>query len=173
MVTLCFFLKKAFKVNLIKYPDPILTTPCVDFDFDNPPIDPHKLAKDMLLFMYDNKGIGLSANQVGYPYRVFVIRGEPTPFAMFNPKIVSKSEDTTYLDEGCLSFPGVIVKIKRSNQVRVRFMTPSGGTDTKTFDGLTAKAIQHEMDHLDGILFYNRANKYHRDKALKGFYNVG
>lgn len=159
-------------MELVKYPNPILTTPCQPFDFYNPPIDPHHLATEMLKFMYENKGIGLSANQVGYPYRVFVIRGEPTPFAMFNPKIVSMSDDKTYLDEGCLSFPGVVVKIKRSSQVRVRFMTPSGGTDTKTFDGLSAKAIQHEMDHLDGKLFFNRANKYHRDKALKGFYDV-
>lgn len=159
-------------MQLVKYPDPILTTPCQLFDFNIPPINPHHLATEMLSFMYDIKGIGLSANQVGYPYRVFCIRGEPTPFVMFNPKIVSMSDEKTVLDEGCLSFPGIIVKIKRSSQVRVRFMTPSGGTDTKTFDGLSAKAIQHEMDHLDGILFFNRANKYHRDKALKGFYNV-
>lgn len=157
-------------MELVKYPDPLLTTPCQEFDFSNPPIDPEKLAHDMLDFMVKAKGIGLSANQVGFPYRVFTMRGEPS-FACFNPKIVHKSDEVTYLDEGCLSFPNVVCKIKRSNEVRLRFQTYSGAVTTKTFHGLTAKVIQHEMDHLDGVLFFNRANKYHRDKALKGFYN--
>lgn len=157
-------------MELVKYPDPLLTTPCQEFDFNNPSFDPEKVAQEMLDFMVKAKGIGLSANQVGIPYRVFVMRGEPS-FACFNPKIVNQSDEVTYLDEGCLSFPNVVCKIKRSNEVRLRFQTPSGATTTKTFHGLTAKVIQHEMDHLDGILFFNRANRYHRDKALKGFYN--
>jgi peptide deformylase len=154
-------------MNLVKYPNPILTTPCQEFDFKNPVRDPNDLALDLLSFMIDNNSIGLSANQVGIPYRVLVTRGEPN-FAMFNPKIVFKSKTVTLLDEGCLSFPGVVCKIKRSSEIRVRFQMPSGGTTTKVFNGLTAKVIQHEIDHLDGVLFYNRANKFHRDKALKG-----
>lgn len=159
-------------MNLVKYPDPILTTPCEKFDFANPPLDPNKLVKDLLEFMIENNSIGLSANQVGIPYRVFVTRGDPN-FAIFNPKIVSVGNELTFLDEGCLSFPGVTCKIKRYNEVRLRFQMPSGIVTTKVFNGLTAKVIQHEMDHLDGILFYNRANKYHRDKALKGRKNAG
>lgn len=158
-------------MELVKYPNPILTTPCQEFDFNNPPVDPETLAHNMIDFMTKAKGIGLSANQVGLPYKVFAMKGDPN-FVCFNPKIVNLSEDQTFLDEGCLSFPGVICKIKRSNEVRLRFQTYSGATTTKTFHGLTAKVIQHEMDHLDGVLFFNRANKYHRDKALKGFYNV-
>lgn len=158
-------------MELVKYPNPILTTPCQEFDFNNPPFDPDAVSQEMLDFMVKQKGIGLSANQVGLPYRMFVMRGEPS-FACFNPKIVYTSEQQTFLDEGCLSFPNIIVKVKRSVEVRLRFQTPSGATTTKTFNGLTAKVIQHEMDHLDGILFFNRANKYHRDKALKGFYDV-
>lgn len=154
-------------MNLVKYPNPILTTPCQEFDFKNPVRDPNDLALDLLSFMIENNSIGLSANQVGIPYRVLVTRGEPN-FAMFNPKIVFKSREVTLLDEGCLSFPGVVCKIKRSSEIRVRFQMPSGGTTTKVFNGLTAKVIQHEIDHLDGVLFYNRANKFHRDKALKG-----
>jgi peptide deformylase len=75
------------------------------------------------------------------------------------------------LPEACLSVPGVSVKVKRAGEIRVRFQTPSGLTTTKTFNGLTAKTIQHEIDHLDGIMFFNRANRYHRDKAMKGYYN--
>jgi len=155
--------------ELIKYPDTRLTTCVPDFDFSNPPTDPVQLSADMLQVMYDKKGVGLSANQLGLPYRVFVMRGDEYSFACFNPKIMNLSDDQTILEEGCLSFPGINVKLKRSNTVRLRFTTPSGGTDTKTFDGLTARVVQHEMDHLDGVLFFNRANRYHREKALKGF----
>jgi peptide deformylase len=158
-------------MELVKYPNDILTTPTQQFDFANPPQDPYELAKVMIEKMNDFKGIGLSANQVGIPYRVFVMRGLEHNFACFNPKLVFKSDEENLLEEGCLSFPGVNVKLKRSNTVRLRFQTPSGGIDTKTFDGLTARVVQHELDHLNGILFFNRANKYHRDKALKGFYN--
>jgi peptide deformylase len=155
--------------SIIKYPNEILTTSTQEFDFANPPINPHDLVTEMLDTMYKSNGVGLSANQVGLPYRVFVMRGNEYNFACFNPKIVSKSDNTTLLEEGCLSFPGLVVKIARSNSVRLRFQTQSGGTDTKTFDGLSARVVQHEMDHLDGKLFYNNAHRYHRDKALKGY----
>ena len=89
---------------------------------------------------------------------------------MFNPKIVYMNDEKSNLEESCMSVPGVAVKVKRSTNLRVRFQTPSGGTDTKTFNGMSAKIIQHEMDHLDGIMFFNRANRYHRDKGMKGYY---
>jgi peptide deformylase len=75
------------------------------------------------------------------------------------------------MDEACLSFPGVTAKIKRSREIRVRFQAPSGAVVTQKFEGLTARIFQHELDHLDGVLFFNRAGRYHREKALKGFYN--
>lgn len=159
-------------MNIVKYPNDILVTPTNEFDFSNPPSDPHELARSMLQTMYDSNGVGLSANQVGLPYRVFVMRGDEYSFACFNPKIVSMSDQTTVLEEGCLSFPGLVVKVPRANTVRLRFQTPSGSVDTKKFDGLSARVIQHEMDHLDGLLFYNKAHRYHREKALKG-YNYG
>lgn len=158
-------------MNIVKYPDPILTTPCQKFDFNNPPIEPYELAQTLIDTCHEHKGIGLSANQIGYPYRVFCIIGAES-FVMFNPKIVSVDKDKmATLSEACMSAPSIDVKVKRSGQVRVRFQTPSGLTDTKTFHGLTAKTIQHEMDHLDGIMFFNRANRYHREKAMKGYYN--
>lgn len=158
-------------MNIVKYPDPILTTPCQTFDFNNPPIEPYQLAQTLIDTCHEHKGIGLSANQIGYPYRVFCIIGAES-FVMFNPKLVSVDADKMVtLSEACMSVPGVDVKVKRSGQVRVRFQTPSGLTDTKTFHGLTAKTIQHEMDHLDGFMFFNRANRYHREKAMKGYYN--
>jgi len=157
--------------HLIKYPDPILTTSCEPFDFASSPGDPSELAIGLMQLMNQYNTIGLSANQVGVPFRVFVLRSHPENFACFNPKIVFQSEEKELMEEACLSFPGVNVKIKRSKSIRVRFQTPSGETVTTNFDGLTARTFQHEIDHLDGVLFFNRANKYHRDKALKGFYN--
>jgi peptide deformylase len=158
-------------MNLVDPNDPILTTPCQIFDFNNPPFDPIEFAKDLVKFMYDKNGIGLAANQVGVPYRVFAMRGQPENFVCYNPKIVQPSEMKIELEEGCLTYPNLLVKITRPQHVRVRFTTPNGDTMTKQFTGLTARIFQHELDHLDGVIFYNRANRYHRDQALKKWRN--
>jgi peptide deformylase len=154
-------------MELVKPNDPILTRPCESFDFRNPPVDPIEFAKELVEFMYDRNGIGLAANQVGFAYRVFAMRGAPENFVCFNPKIIHSSEKTIILEEGCLTFPGLTVKIKRPQHVRVRFTTPNGEIITKQFTGMTARIVQHELDHLDGIVFYNKANRFHRDKALE------
>lgn len=156
---------------IIKYPDPVLTTPTQPFDFKAPPGDPQELAVAMMQVMNEHNAVGLAANQLGVPFSVFVLRGHPHNFVCFNPKIVFYSPEEEAENEGCLSFPGVNVKIKRSKEIRVRFQTPSGETVTQTFTGLTARAFQHEMDHLDGKIFVNRANRVHRDKAMRKYYN--
>jgi peptide deformylase len=74
---------------------------------------------------------------------------------------------TVSLEEGCLTFPGLTVKIKRPQHIRVRFTKPNNETITRQFTGMTARIFQHELDHLDGIIFYNRANRFHRDRALE------
>lgn len=153
-------------MELVKANDPILTTVCENFDFRNPPFDPIEFSKELVKHMYDWNGMGLAANQVGVPYRIFAMRGSPENFVCFNPKIVQPSEAEIALDEGCLTFPGLYVKIKRPQHVRVRFTTPNGETITKQFTGMTARIFQHEIDHLDGIVFYNKANRIHRDRAL-------
>ena len=154
-------------MELVKSNDPILTTPCQKFNFQTPPFNPIEFAQELVTFMYESNGIGLAANQVGVPYRVFAMRGSPEHFVCYNPKVVQPSEMMVSLEEGCLTFPGLAVKIKRPQHVRVRFQTPNGDTITKQFTGMTARIFQHEMDHLDGIVFYNRANRFHRDKALE------
>jgi peptide deformylase len=156
---------------IVKFPNPILMKPVQPFDFNNPFQDPIELSLELMKEMNDNNGIGLAANQIGKPYAVFTMKGYPDNFVCFNPKIVNTSDDMVEMEEACLSFPGVILKIKRPSQVRLRFQMPSGLTDTKTFDGLTARTIQHEIEHLNGELFINKANRYHRDKAMKGYYN--
>jgi len=156
---------------IIKYPDPILSKPVPDFNFIIPHISPHDIATKLLSVMNDNNLISLSANQLGLPHRVFCMRGYPENYVCFNPRIVYNSDEVTLLEEACVSFPGINVKVKRSKDIRVRFQTPSGAVTTQKFEGLTARTFQHELDHLDGILFFNRANRYHREKALKGYYN--
>lgn len=121
----------------------------------------------MVKCMYNNNnGIGLSANQVGVPYRIFAMRGLPENFVCINPRVIMPSEETILLDEGCLSYPNLFVKIKRPRHVRVRFQTPNGDTMTQMFTGISARCFLHEMDHMDGLVFYRHANDYHRHQAM-------
>jgi len=156
-------------MKLVDKNDQILRQKCEPFDFENPPVDPIEFAKDLVKTMYEKNGIGLAANQVGFPYRVFALRAHPENFVCFNPKIVNSSPQMSYIIEGCLTYPGLGVKIKRPDEVRVRFAMPNGDVRTETFRGLTAHAFQHEMDHLDGVIFYTKATAYHREQAFKNW----
>jgi len=151
---------------LVDKNDLILKTELEYFDFSNPPTDPIQLARDLAETMIENKGLGLAANQVGLPYRAFVINGEQI-LACFNPKIVDSSADQVYMLEGCLSHPGLSVKIKRPAVIKVRFTVPNGETRTEKFEGLTARVFQHELDHLNGIVHINRASVIHKEQAFK------
>lgn len=144
-----------------------LSIPTIPFDFNNPPVDPVALAEKLAKVMKENLGLGLAANQIGIGLSVFAMNSHPEVFVCFNPKIVHLSEEQILLEEGCLSFKNLIVPIKRSKEIRVRFQTPNGETLTKTFNGMSARVFQHEISHLEGKLFYNEANKYHRDKAFR------
>ena len=154
-------------MELVKQNDPILKRSLEDFDFSNPPFDPIEFAQNLIKLLYEHNGLGIAANQIGVPYRIFAMRGSPENFVCFNPKIVSVSKDKVVLEEGCLTYPGLIVKIKRPSMVRIRFNTPNGDTLTKQFIGMTARICQHEYDHLEGIQFFERANKFHRDQAMR------
>ena len=147
-------------------PASLLRTKMERFDFSNPPIDPIELAKILTETMLKEKGIGLAANQLNLPFNVFVIKSNPVICA-FNPRIVDYSGDEVYLEEGCLSYPGLVVKIKRPEKVRVRFTQPNGETITQEYHGLTARTVQHEIDHLNGIVFYERATRIHKDRAFR------
>lgn len=153
-------------LNLVDKHNPLLRQTMEDFDFSNPPTDPIQLAKDLTETMLHHKGLGIAANQCGLPYRVFALTGERITVC-FNPKIVFSSEQLVYINEGCLTYPGVIVKIKRPAILRVRFTMPNGETTTTRFEGLSARCFQHEMDHLNGIVHLSRANQFHKRKALK------
>jgi peptide deformylase len=152
--------------EIVNQYDPILREEMPRFDFNNPSVDPVQLYNDLGETMIENDGMGLSANQIGVRARAFVIRAEEI-IGVFNPKIVYTSDELIYLEEGCLSYPNLFVKIKRPKFIRVRFTHPDGVTETRKFDGLTARAFQHELDHLDGVLFTKRANGIHLAQAKK------
>ena len=155
--------------KLVDSYDPILKQPTQKFDFNNPPIDPKELQDNLTETVIQLKGTGLAANQVGLPYRVAVCGHWSKPeelITLFNPNIVDLSGDLYYAEEGCLSFPGLFVKVKRNMNIRVRYQLHDGTTDTSTLDGWAARIIQHEVDHLDGITYLDRANRIHRDQAM-------
>jgi peptide deformylase len=144
-----------------------LTKPTEAFNFADPQVDPVQLAEKLVQVMYDYAGVGLASNQIGIGLSVLAIRGYPEDMVLFNPKIVHYVPEQVVMEEGCLSFPGLVVKIKRSKEIRVRFQGPHGEFFTKPFTGMTARIVQHEIDHLNGVLFYNRASKFHRDQAFR------
>ena len=146
---------------------PLVLNSCSEWDFGHEENDPIQLAKDLVKFMYEKNGLCLAANQVGIPKRVFSMRGHPENFVCFNPKIVMPSETQVVLEETSLTYPNLIVKIKRPRDIRVRFQTPNGETRTDTFTGMTARTFQHALDHINGTRFFNNANAYHRQQAMK------
>lgn len=150
--------------DLVDANDPILKQKLPRFDFNNPPADPHEIAHILAQTMIKNEGLGLAANQVGLPYRVFVVMGNPI-LCCFNPMIVDESEDTLLMEEGCLSHPNLYVKIKRPQVIRIRYTRPDGVTVTEQYQDLTARVMQHELDHLDGICHLQRANPIHLQQA--------
>ncbi len=117
------------------------------------------LANDMLETMYDAPGIGLAAPQIGMTRRLIVMdcvkeEGEaPQPMIMFNPEIILKSDDLNVYEEGCLSIPDQYAEVTRPAEVRVRWLDMNGNEQERDFDGLWATCVQHEIDHLNGVLF--------------------
>lgn len=153
-------------LDLVKITDPVLITPTKPFDFQNPPMDPIQLAKDLTETMLVKNGLGLAANQVGIPYQVFVVKANPV-LAVFNPEILDFSEEHGSLYEGCLSWPGLFVKVDRPEDIRIRYTQPNGNVILKTYFGLTARVMQHEYEHLSGGVFWSECSKLCLDMAIK------
>ncbi|MES2751522.1 MAG: peptide deformylase [Pseudomonadota bacterium] len=132
------------------------------------------LADDMFETMYDAPGIGLAAIQVAEPLRLITMdlakkEGENEPRVFINPEILSSSEDLSVYEEGCLSIPEYYEEVERPAQVRVRFMDIAGKIHEEDADGLFATCIQHEIDHLNGVLFVDYLSKLKRDRVMKKF----
>ncbi|MGZ2259132.1 peptide deformylase [Roseobacter sp. A03A-229] len=145
------------KRKILLHPDPRLkkvSAPLPDLSDDL-----RALADDMLETMYDAPGVGLAAPQVGILQRLVVmdcVKGEnetPRPLIMFNPEIVSSSDETNVYEEGCLSLPEQFADVTRPAEVEVRWIDRDGKEQQEVFDGLWATCAQHEIDHLEGKLF--------------------
>lgn len=155
------------KMNLVSEDSSILTAPCQNFDFDAPPFDPKEFAESLYDFMKSRDGLGLSANQVGYPYRIFAIRTDDSPLIIFNPRIVDQSENIISMKEGCLSFPLLFLNVKRPDRIRIRFQHYDAKTQTSQFIGMTARIALHEYDHLGGELFTQKASAFETQRAVR------
>ena len=118
-----------------------------------------KLVKGMLETMEKAEGAGLAAPQIGESLRICTLRCEGEIFILINPKITSYSRDKEINEEGCLSFPGKFIPIKRSRKIKARYLNEKGEEMKIKAEGMLARIIQHEVDHLDGILFIERAKK--------------
>jgi peptide deformylase len=146
---------------------PVLLQECKEFDFDNPPFDPKEFAQALHDKMIKSDGLGLSANQVGQPYRVFVMRTGETPYAVFNPRVVDVSDNELTMKEGCLSFPLLYLNVKRPDAVRIRFQNEHGETNTERFIGMTARIALHEFDHMLGKVYTQKASTFETQRALR------
>ena len=129
------------------------------------------LMDDMLETMYAAPGIGLAAVQIGEPTRVIVMDlaregEEPRPRYYVNPEIVWASEETAPYEEGCLSVPEVYDEVERPARVRLRYLDYQGNAVEEEADGLFAVCIQHEMDHLEGVLFIDHLSRLKRERAV-------
>ena len=136
--------------------------------------DLEKFEHDFATFMINSKGIGLAANQIGITKRFFCM-GDPSfdkigkPVIMYNPLIVRESEEKTLDVEGCLSFPGIYVKVLRPRKVTVRWQNIKGEILMNHLEDYEAKCFQHELDHINGITFEKRVSKLKFDMAKKKF----
>jgi len=149
-----------------------LQTPTEPFDFDSG-VNVTEVADKMANLMYEKDGVGLSANQCyGLNYRILVLAAaseekEESRMVMVNPKVVNTEGEDLLVEEQCLSWPGLSLKIKRPNFIRVRYTDEFGKTDTIKLRGFSARVVQHQIDILDGVQWWRRANRIHFDQAKR------
>lgn len=153
--------------KLVEETHPALKKVLPEFDFSNPPVDPNKFASSLVETCKKNNGLGLSANQCGFEYRVFVMGSGDNYVAFFNPKIISYSEKKEKMEEGCLSFKGLFLNIERSSEIMVEYQDFNGIKRQMKFTGLTARCFQHELDHMNGIVYHTHVSKLSVQMALK------
>jgi peptide deformylase len=152
--------------ELKKEGDPLLSQKLEPFDFSSG-LDPVLIEQEMIRLMKENYGIGIAANQVGFDRRVMIVQPKgQDPIGMFNPEITESTGSCTD-EEGCLSFPGLFVKVDRSESVTVKYLDKHNNQCTITLAGMDAKCVQHEIDHLDGICFTSRVSRLKLDLARK------
>ncbi|UPL48859.1 peptide deformylase [Hymenobacter sublimis] len=171
---------------IVAFGDPVLKTPAKDIPADFPAAELKQIIADMYDTMYHAHGVGLAAPQVGKSIRLFVIDSEPmldededgnpvveeptaapVKRAFINPRMVSETGEEWGFEEGCLSIPGIREKVVRHSTIVLRYEDENRQQHEETFSGMTARVIQHEYDHLEGILFTDYASGL-KKQLLKG-----
>ena len=158
------------KRKILIEPDPILRKKCESLEQVDD--DVRKLMKEMLETMYEAPGIGLAAVQVGILKRLIVIdiskdKEKKNPLFLVNPEIIHRSKETSVYEEGCLSLPGQFAEIERPAECVLKYVDYNGNKKELKAEGLLATCIQHEVDHLNGILFIDYLSKLKKDMIIK------
>lgn len=151
--------------ELKKYPNPILRKKSEEVREITAEIK--TVIREMLKIMIKNQGIGISAPQLGVLKRIIAINTKSGPEVFVNPKTCKLSKEAEIMEEGCLSFPGLWLKIKRAKKIEVGALNEAGEKIQNQAEGILARAFQHELDHLNGILFIDRLSFWQRLKIRK------
>lgn len=156
-------------LDLVEQDHPLLNTILERYEFKT---DPNEIAarvdmvNNLIETMTYKQGIGISANQVGLNHRVFVLRSNPA-LVCFNPRVIDESTEKTNLEETCLTYPNLVIPIKRPKVIKVRFQDINGEMKTEKFIGMTAKIFMHQLDLLNGIHYTNKANPIHVQRGKR------
>lgn len=159
--------------EIITIPDPVLRENCTPIEDITPELK--TLMQDMLETMYDAPGVGLAAPQINIPIRLIVMDAaqkedeEKDPIIMINPVVLSSSDERSVYEEGCLSIPEYFAEIERPAIVKVGYRDENGDNQEKDCEGLLGTVVQHEIDHLNGVLFIDYLSKLRRDRVIKKF----
>lgn len=159
---------KLSQLKLVDFFDPILNRPPEEFNF-NGELDPGMLSNILIEKMKMLGGVGLSANQLGLNIKMFVMGIEDKVFTCINPSIISVSKQEIVMEEGCLSIPGVFLKIKRPEQIVVSFYNSKQEKKEESFSGLTARIFLHEYDHMMGKTMKDNVSRLKWDLSLKKY----
>lgn len=151
-------------LEIKEYGDPVLREKALPVEEVTPEI--LNLIKDMAETMYTASGVGLAALQVGVPKRIILVDGEEDGLIVLINPVIIKSEGEIVAEEGCLSVPDIYSQVKRSLKVTIKALNQNGDPIEITKEDLTARALQHEIDHLDGILFIDRIGRMERQMLL-------
>lgn len=155
--------------DLVDFYDPILRKPTQQLDLEK--LTPYQIiyyVYSMAMMMeHYQQALGLSANQVGWDLRICAINLGNENVVLINPEIVEASEPTLSYYEGCVSYPGLYVKIPRSLKIKVKYQTPTGNWIEQELEGLTAICVQHEIDHLNGIVYTDKVSPINLEKAKR------
>ena len=161
---------------LIILPDPVLRQVSKPVETVDARIQ--SFADDMLETMYDAPGIGLAAIQVGEPLRMLVAdvskeEEDKNPLILINPQVLASSDTRSTYEEGCLSIPGYYAEVERPAEIKVKYLDRDGKEQVLDADGILATCLQHEIDHLDGVLFIDHISRLKREMVVKKFTKAG